>query len=126
MTDEAALREINRTIIEMSRAMGGLESTVKTLTQTWQTQDAEATQGRRDLRQRFEALSGKVGELGGKVDRALTELGEIKPSVEAFENAKQQAVGGLKLGKLLWMGLPFGGGGLITWFLTHWANGPRP
>lgn len=124
MSDEA-LREVNRTIVEMSRAIGGLESTVKTLTTTWQSQEAGASQGRRDLHQKFDALSGKVGELAGKVDTALKDLGEMKPSVEAFENAKSQALGGLKLGRWLWMALPFSGGTVVAWFLTHWA-GPKP
>ena len=125
MSDEA-LREVNRTIVEMSRAIGGLELTVKTLTTTWQSQEAGASQGRRDLHQKFDGLSDKVTGLAGKVDIALKELGEMKPSVEAFENAKLQAIGGLKLGRWLWMALPFGGGGLIAWLMTHWMGGPRP
>ena len=58
MSDEA-LREVNRTIVEMSRAIGGLESTVKTLTTTWQSQEAGASQGRRDLHQKFDGLCGQ-------------------------------------------------------------------
>jgi hypothetical protein len=37
-----------------------------------------------------------------------------------------QAIGGLKLGKLIWMALPFGGGGLAAWLMTHWMGGPKP
>jgi hypothetical protein len=107
MSDEAALREVNRTIIEMARAIGALESTVKTLTTTWQTQEVIASEGRRDLHKKFDGLAGKVSELAGKLDIAVKDLGEIKPSVEAFEVAKLQAIGGLKLGKLIWMALPF-------------------
>jgi hypothetical protein len=64
--------------------------------------------------------------LAGKVDKALGDLAEMKPSVEAFENAKLQAIGGLKLGKLIWVALPFGGGGLAAWLMTHWMAGPKP
>ena len=124
MSDEA-LREVNRTIIEMSRAIGALESTVKTLTTTWQSQEVSASEGRRDLHKKFDGLAGKVSELAGKLDIAVKEIGEMKPSVDALEVAKLQAIGGLKLGRLLWMALPFGGGGLVAWFLTHWA-GPKP
>ena len=61
------------------------------------------------------------------MDAAVKDIGEIKPSVEAFENAKQQAVGGLKLGKAVWLALPFGGGGLIAWLLAHFlGGGPKP
>ena len=58
MSDEA-LREVNRTIVEMSRAIGALESTVKTLTTTWQSQEVSVAQGRRDLHRKFDGLASR-------------------------------------------------------------------
>lgn len=116
---EAALREI-------SRSMGGLESTVKSLVSTWQSQEASASQGRRDLHQKFDALAEKVTGLAAKVDKAMADITEIKPSVEAFENAKAQAIGAQKLGKWIWAALPFAGGG-IGWMLANWITiTPKP
>ncbi len=116
---EAALRE-------MSRSIGGLESTVKTMVSTWQSQEASASQGRRDLHQKFDALADKVTGLAGKVDAAIRDITEIKPSVAAFEDAKAQAIGAQKLGKWIWAALPFAGGG-IGWMLAHWINiTPKP
>lgn len=116
---EAALREMSRTI-------GGLESTVKTLVSTWQSQEATASQGRRDLHQKFEALAEKVGAMAAKVDTAIKDITEIRPSVEAFENAKAQAIGAQKLGKWIWAALPFAGGG-IGWAIANWITiAPKP
>jgi outer membrane murein-binding lipoprotein Lpp len=118
-TTEAALRE-------MSRSIGGLESTVKTLVSTWQSQEASASQGRRDLHFKFDALSEKVSSLSAKVDTAIADITDIKPSVEAFETAKAQAVGAQKLGKWIWAGLAAGGGAL-GWMLANWITiGPKP
>jgi hypothetical protein len=119
MSDEMALRE-------MIRSIGGLESTVKSLQQTWQSQEASASQGRRDLHQKFDAMRSEVHALTAKVDGALRELAEIKPSVHAFENAKAQAQGAQTLGKWIWGGLLFAGGG-IGWALANWITiTPKP
>lgn len=117
-TTEAALRE-------MSRSIGGLESTVKSLVSTWQTQETSASQGRRDLHIKFDALSEKVSGMSAKVDTAIRDITDIKPSVEAFEDAKSQAVGAQKLGKWIWAGL-LGSGGVIGWALANWITiGPK-
>lgn len=116
---EAALREMSRTI-------GGLESTVKTLVSTWQSQEATASQGRRDLHQKFEALAEKVGAMAAKVDTAIKDITEIRPSVEAFESAKAQAIGAQKLGKWIWAALTVAGGG-IGWMIANWITiTPKP
>lgn len=118
-TTEAALRE-------MSRSIGGLESTVKTLVSTWQAQEASATQGRRDLHQKFDAISEKVTNLANKLDTAIKDITEIKPSVAAFEDAKEQAKGAQKLGKGIWGALLFSGG-LIGWMIANWITiTPKP
>jgi uncharacterized protein YoxC len=116
---QAALREMSRTI-------GGLESTVKTLVTTWQSQDASASQGRRDLHQKFDAVRQEVSGLAAQVATVVKDIADIKPSVEAFENAKQQAQGAQKLGKWIWGGLVVSGGGL-GWMLANWITiGPKP
>src|SRR4051812_43413979 len=118
-TTEAALRD-------MSRSIGGLESTVKTLVSTWQSQEAAASQGRRDLHQKVETMRDDVQKLGARVEVALKDIADIKPSVEAFENAKLQVRGAQTLGKFIWGGLAFAGGG-IGWMLANWITvTPKP
>lgn len=121
MTDpatETALRE-------MSRSIGGLESTVKTLVSTWQSQEASASQGRRDLHQKFDALRDQVSGMTAKLDTAIKDITEIKPSVEAFKSAKEQAKGAQTLGKWIWVFLTMTGGGL-GWVIANWITiGPK-
>jgi hypothetical protein len=116
---QAALRE-------MSHQIGGLEATVKTLVSTWQSQEATASAGRTNVHTKLEAIGEKVTVLTGRVDEAIKDITEIKPSVEAFENAKTQAIGAQKLGKLIWLLLTFAGGG-IGWAIANWITiTPRP
>jgi hypothetical protein len=116
---EGALRE-------MSRSIGGLESTVKTLVSTWQSQEVTASQGRRDLHQKFEVLRNDVHSLAGQIAGALKDIADIKPSVHAFENAKEQAIGAQKLGKIIWGALFFMGGG-VGWMIANWITiTPKP
>ena len=120
---QAALRE-------MSHMIGGLESTVKSLVATWQSQEANASLGRRDLHQKFDAMRDDFYKLTHQVTGALKDIAEIKPSVDAFENARQQAKGAQRLGKWIWGGLTFGGlggGSILGWMLANWVNlGPKP
>lgn len=111
---------------EMSRSIGGLESTVKLMVSTWQSQEASASHGRRELHVKFDALAEKVSGLAAKVDTVIKDVTEIKPSVDAFEDAKSQAEGAQKLGKWIWAMLGLGGTAL-GWALANWITiGAKP
>lgn len=110
---EAALRE-------MSRSIGGLESTVKTLVTTWQSQELSASQGRRDLHIKFDALSEKVTGLSAKVDEAIRDITDIKPSVEAFDIAKERAKGATMLGRYMWLAL-LASAAFVGWLVANWG-----
>ncbi len=120
---QAALRE-------MAEKIGGLQATVATMVSTWQSQEANASQGRRDLHHKFDALRSEMHALAGQVAGALKDLAEIKPSVDAFETARDQAIGAQKLGKGIWAILVFlglGTGSGVTWILANWISiGPKP
>lgn len=119
MSDDQALRE-------MSHAIGGLESTVKSMVSTWQQQEASASQGRRDLHHKFDAMRDELHQLGTKVAGALDDIAELKPSVKAFENAKAQAQGAQTLGKWIWGAIGLAGTGL-GWALANWISiTPKP
>lgn len=116
---EAALREMSRTI-------GGLESTVENLVTTWRAQEATASAGRQALYTKFDTIQQQVGALNVKVDAAMKGLAEISPSVRAFEVARERAKGAQTLGKVLWAAL-ISAGGLIGWMVAHWVKtGPPP
>jgi hypothetical protein len=70
-------------------------------------------------------MRDEMHQLRSKVEGALSDIAEIKPSVEAFRDAKAQAIGAQKFGKWIWAALPLAGGGLV-WALTHWVSiGPK-
>ena len=70
---------------------------------------------------KFDNLSDKVSGLASKVDIAILDITEIKPSVEAFDNAKQRALGAQTLGKIIWGLLGFGGLAM-GWVLANWIT----
>lgn len=125
MSDEATQAALR----EMARAIGGLESTVKTLTTTWQNQENSASQGRRELHQKVDALrsdmSAKVDGLrgdmvtmGGQVATAIKDIAEMKPVVQAVETVKVQATGVRNVSKWIWwIAVPLSGG--VGWILTN-------
>lgn len=122
--------DVQAALREMAGQIGGLQATVATMVSTWQSQEVNASQGRRDLHQKFDAMATKVSELAQKVNKAIEDITEIKPSVDAFETARDQAIGAQKLGKGIWAILVFlglGTGSGFTWILANWISiGPRP
>jgi len=69
-------------IHDMSRAVGALESSVKTLTATWARQDAQATEGRRLLHGKVDELRTQQAILTGQVAQQTQELAEVKPALK--------------------------------------------
>jgi archaellum component FlaC len=115
---QAALRE-------MSRSIGGLESTVKTLVTTWQSQEQQASQGRRDLHAKVDALKDEVKSYGQQLAAAVKDINDMKPTVDGIVVAKQQAAGVGKLGKALGTVAVFlSGGGAGAWILS-WFTSPK-
>lgn len=110
---------------EMSKEIGGLSATMKTMLDTWRAQEASASAGRREVYQKLEAVKERVTSLDTRVGTLSKEVSDIAPSVQAFEDARQQAVGAQKLGKIIWAILFSAGGaigGAATWALANWVN----
>lgn len=86
----------------MSRAIGSLESSVKTLTTTWAEQDREATEGRRILYGKVDELKGTQASLAATVATLTGEFAEIKPAIQRFERERQRREGARSLMALIW------------------------
>ncbi|WP_166295344.1 DUF1515 domain-containing protein [Bradyrhizobium sp. 2S1] len=125
MSDEATQAALR----EMARAIGGLESTVKTLTATWQQQEQSASNGRRDLHQKVEALRSDVStkvdglrgdmvKMGAQVETAIKDIAAMKPVVQAVENVAVQATGVRNVTKWIWGAGAFLSGGVV-WIITN-------
>lgn len=110
--------DIQTALREMAGQIGALGATVKSLETTWQTQEAAASQGRRELHRKFESVSEKVSTLTGRVDQILKDILDMQPTVKAVEMAKERAIGATMLGKVLWAV----GGAMVAagvWLLSH-------
>jgi hypothetical protein len=92
-------------IHEMSRVVGGLEATIKNLTQNWQHQDNEATEGRRRLHAKFDALMATVQGLSFRVDGITAELAQMRPTVALTDQERHQAIGSKKVIAMIWSGI---------------------
>ncbi|WP_025036147.1 DUF1515 family protein [Bradyrhizobium sp. DOA9] len=116
---------VNAALLRMAEKVGGLASAVETLTTQWRQQDEKASQGRRDLHQKMDALRLDVQKLDGEVKAAIADIALMKPTVEAVESAKLQAEGVVTAVRwssrgLYWLafGLTLGAG----WVLSNWLN----
>ncbi|GAB9224789.1 hypothetical protein BDS110ZK18_66720 [Bradyrhizobium diazoefficiens] len=114
-TTEAALRD-------MARAIGALESTVKTLTHQWRDQDEKASLGRRDLHQKIDGVLKELRTLDGLVKAAISDIAFMKPIVDSVEAAKLQAQGAVKAGRWIYVVLSGGGGMTLLWIVSHFVT----
>jgi uncharacterized membrane protein len=87
------------------RSIASLEATVKHLTETWQIQDREATEGRRRLHDKIDELKSQQGDLENTVKKQTEEISEIKPAIKRFEQQRQRQEGAASLFKVLWLGV---------------------
>jgi hypothetical protein len=110
--------DIQSALREMAGQIGALGATVKSLESTWRSQEAAATEGRRELHRKFEAMADKVSTLSGRVEQILRDILNMQPIIDEVETAKQRAIGAGMLGKALWAigGAMVAGG---VWLLSH-------
>lgn len=94
------------------KSIASLEATVKHLTETWQRQDGEATQGRRRLHDKIDEMKSQQKSLEETVKQQTKELAEIKPAIKRFEAQRQRQEGARSLFKVLWGGVVVFAGGL--------------
>lgn len=122
--------DIQAALREMSGKIGGLTATVDDIKRQWQSQETSATQGRRDLHQKLEAVKAEVSGLRVEIATAAKDITEIKPDVQEFRNAKQQAKGAEKLGRRLFAAIATLGtlfGGALGWAVSNYITiGPKP
>jgi chromosome segregation ATPase len=87
------------------RSIASLEATVKHMTETWQAQEREATEGRRRLHEKIDELKSQQAALTTKVEQQTKKLAEVEPAIKRFEAERQRQEGVASLFKVLWVGL---------------------
>lgn len=113
-------------IHQISAEIGGLKVAVDTMTKLWQSQETAASEGRRQVHLKIDALKDEQQKLVARVNSMSKTLADIKPSVEAFESAKERAKGAQSLGKWLFTAIGFLGTAL-GYALANWITiTPKP
>jgi chromosome segregation ATPase len=116
MTDQAVLQQqitaLQASVNDLNRIVGGLVSSVTTLTTTWVQQDTVAVEGRRTLHQKIDELKAAISDITARLTALSTRVStmeeqvkDIKPSVEAFRTEKAQNEGAKKLGYKVWFAI---------------------
>lgn len=116
---------VNAALLRMAEKVGGLASAVETLTTQWRQQDEKASQGRRDLHQKIDALRVDVQKLDGEVKAAISDIALMKPTVESVEAAKLQAQGAVTAVRWTsragyWIAIAATLG--VGWVFTNWLS----
>ncbi|UGY03126.1 DUF1515 family protein [Bradyrhizobium quebecense] len=112
---------VNAALLQMAAKIGGLESTVSTLLQTWQRMEEKASEGRKDLHQKVEALRAEVTTMGAQISTATKEIADMKPTVQAVQNVRVQADGVRNVSRwLYWVAVGLSGG--VVWVVTNFVD----
>lgn len=121
---------------EMSRVIGGLQNAVENMTRIWQAQEISASEGRRllhdkieavrdEVRDKLETLRSDFSQLSAEVENVSNDLSEIKPAISEFKDQRQQQIGAKALGVRLW-GVIVTGAGLAGYgvheFVGYWFH----
>jgi hypothetical protein len=99
--------------VDVARALGDLEGTVRSLKEQWAIQEKEATEGRRRLHDKFDALVVQVHNLTGVAYGVQEDVTEIKrdiddkimPTIDAYNIERARHFGAVNLGKIIWAGI---------------------
>lgn len=93
---------------ETSKEIGRLGGIIEGLRLQWETQDEEATQGRRVLHQAVESLRIEQATTNTKLEQLQKEMAKVKKPVEDYMADKNRLDGMKRMGGWLWAGLiPF-------------------
>lgn len=107
----------------MAKLIGGLESTVKSLTSQWRGQDQKASLGRRDLHQKIDSVVSELHALKVSVSSALADIAFMRPIVDGVIEARQQVQGAVKAGRWFhWLVFGSGGGAAVLWVASHFVT----
>ena len=90
---------------EMSGRLGGVEASVRYLTETWRHQDEEAANSRSRLYDKFEQMIRVMEGLGNRVDNLTNKVATLEPSVLNLTYRDQRAIGSKKALGLIWAAL---------------------
>jgi len=121
--------EIHGTLGALKEAAENTKRTLEHLMRMWETQEKNASEGRRVLHEKVDAMKDSVTALTTRVTSIETTMAGVKPAVQEFENQREQQKGAMKLGKLIWTGMLAACGSMgaaIGWAGAHLLQSGSP
>ncbi|WP_233443094.1 DUF1515 domain-containing protein [Bradyrhizobium brasilense] len=83
--------------------------------------EEKASEGRKDLHQKVEALRADVTTIGAQISTATKDIADMKPNVQAVQNVQVQATGVRNASRwLYWLAVLLSGG--VGWILTSFVD----
>lgn len=98
MADEA----LHQLIGKLTEAAENSKNTLQHLMRMWENQEKNASEGRRILHEKVDAMNTSVVALTGRVTSVETTLTKVQPAVKEFESQREQQKGAMKVGKVIW------------------------
>ena len=108
-------------IHQVSAEIGGLKAAVEMMTTTWQSQERTASEGRRSLHDKFDALQKDVMRLTAEMENVSKDLAEIKPAIAVFKTARARQEGAQSMGKAIWVAF-IGLAGVAGSIIVEWLH----
>ncbi len=121
--------EIHGAIGALKEAAENSRRTLEHLMRMWETQEKNASEGRRVLHDKVDAMKDSLVALTNRVTSVENTMAGVKPAVQEFENQREQQKGAMKLGKLIWAAMLAACGsmgGTIGWFAAHLFQSGNP
>lgn len=123
MTDQAIAMGL--LVGELRGEMKGVIAAVENLNKTWGEREKDATEGRRLLHQKMDAVVLDSTRTEAVVENLTRTIDEIKPAIEEFKTQRNEKAGESKLKKRAWAGAVslsgiFGGG--IAELFHYWRG----
>lgn len=117
MSDEATQAALR----QMAGQIGELTSTVRSLEINWRNQDEKASTGRAAMHLKIDELRGDFQDWHGKLENALADIAEMKPTVDEIRTAKQRAIGAFMVSRMLYaIGIAMTMG--VTYIAANWIK----
>lgn len=113
---------------DINREIGGLRQAVDTLTKQWRQQEDIASEGRRQLYNKFDTLKDEVRTMESRVTQMGNEIKIIQPSIQAYNEKRLRDEGARQYGSVIW-GAILTAAGLTGWAIStfvHWMFGKTP
>jgi outer membrane murein-binding lipoprotein Lpp len=116
---DGAIHEVSRAVGSLQSDIKSMASSIETLNRTWSVRERDASSQRRAVHDKLDETRNDVTKLTACVERLASEVADLKPAVAEFKAARQRQVGAQRMGKMVWvafLGIAGAIGGAVVHF----------